>query len=259
MEIDWRDVFKVLLCINLLATLLWSGVSAILRNRAQAAFSISVLTFATLCYGTAYKVLSPIEVFHCLPFRHKVLLPILVTSLAISLWPRWKLGHRLHSTLNTMGFVLVLLVAGQTASRLWATRLVALSDALPQEHWNGPKPSVVLIILDEYARADILMDHFGFDNTPFVRALEKRGFVVAQGSRANYPWTPPSLAALLNAQYLSGAQIKDPTTDTSIKLIQKGRVFDFFRRQGYAIAVSSFSSVTDHIPRVDQRIGATIH
>jgi hypothetical protein len=63
-------------------------------------------------------------------------------------------------------------------------------------------PDVYYIILDAYGRADTLKAFFGYDNTPFIRELQKRGFYVPSRSRANYDETPLCLASSLNYTYL---------------------------------------------------------
>jgi hypothetical protein len=64
------------------------------------------------------------------------------------------------------------------------------------------RPDVYHIVLDGYARGDVLAQVYGFDNEPFLRALEQRGFCIARQSNANYPLTFLSLASMLNMRYL---------------------------------------------------------
>jgi len=67
---------------------------------------------------------------------------------------------------------------------------------------NQPNPDVYYIILDGYARDDILAKHYGLDNTPFLGQLEGMGFYVARCSQSNYAQTQLSLASSLNFDYL---------------------------------------------------------
>jgi hypothetical protein len=71
-------------------------------------------------------------------------------------------------------------------------------------HIVGRRPDIYYIILDGYARSDVMSKLFGFDNEPFLKRLEQKGFYVARQSTANYCQTPLSLSASLNAVYLSG-------------------------------------------------------
>jgi hypothetical protein len=69
---------------------------------------------------------------------------------------------------------------------------------------TGHHPDIYYIILDGYARTDVMLDLFGFDNRPFLKRLESRGFYIAGRSTANYCQTPLSLSSSLNGVYLNG-------------------------------------------------------
>ncbi|MCJ7512082.1 MAG: hypothetical protein MUO23_03835 [Anaerolineales bacterium] len=63
-------------------------------------------------------------------------------------------------------------------------------------------PDVYYVVLDAYARGDVLQDLYSLDNSAFLQALTARGFYVASESRANYSQTAQSLASSLNSTYL---------------------------------------------------------
>jgi hypothetical protein len=66
----------------------------------------------------------------------------------------------------------------------------------------GPGPNVYLILLDGYPRHDSLMEYFGFDNRPFLRALEDRGFDVAERSESLYPSTIQTVTTMMHRRPL---------------------------------------------------------
>lgn len=61
---------------------------------------------------------------------------------------------------------------------------------------------IYIVILDRYARADMLEKYFDFDNRPFLEELEDRGFQIADKSMCNYNTTHSAIASMLNVQYL---------------------------------------------------------
>ncbi len=63
-------------------------------------------------------------------------------------------------------------------------------------------PHIVVMLLDGYARADVLRDVYDFDNSAFVSALCGRGFFVADSAGANYTQTMLSLFSLFEMQPL---------------------------------------------------------
>ncbi len=70
------------------------------------------------------------------------------------------------------------------------------------------RPSIYFIILDGYARHDVLQEVYGVDNGPFLAFLRQHGFQVAARSRANYDQTLLSLASCLDLNYLDGLVAK---------------------------------------------------
>ncbi len=59
-------------------------------------------------------------------------------------------------------------------------------------------PDIYVIILDGYARSDVLADSYGLDESPFLDGLTERGFEIAPASHANYLVTNLSLSSMLN-------------------------------------------------------------
>ena len=104
---------------------------------------------------------------------------------------------------------------------------------------SPPNPrDIYYIIFDRYADGQTLNDVYGFDNGPFYRELKKRGFYVADSSRANYTRTFLSLASSLNMTYLSFLAQKHGTSRTDIRpiihMIEHHRVGKMLRSVGYS-------------------------
>jgi hypothetical protein len=111
----------------------------------------------------------------------------------------------------------------------------AASSPVPAS--KGVKPDVYYIILDGYARGDVLHDVYEFDNSNFLNGLRDRGFYVAEESAANYPMTYLSLASSLNLDYLndSSARRDDESEERTsfYAMIQDPLVGRIFRSNGY--------------------------
>jgi hypothetical protein len=65
-------------------------------------------------------------------------------------------------------------------------------------------PDIYYLIFDRYADDEVLSERFAYDNSPFLRWLEARGFRVPPQSTLNYARTGHSLASSLNMRYLDG-------------------------------------------------------
>jgi len=99
-------------------------------------------------------------------------------------------------------------------------------------------PDIYFIVLDGYARADVLAGQYGYDNGPFLRSLELRGFQVADAGTSNYNWTFLSLSSTLNMDYLPallGVALDPEGADRepAYRLLRDNRAADFLRARGY--------------------------
>ena len=104
-------------------------------------------------------------------------------------------------------------------------------------------PNIYYIILDGYARADILEELYNYDNSEFLEFLQQRGFFVAAQSQANYVATAESLASSLNLDYLDdealvGLEFSD--AQPLRRMIKDSMVLQFLKQHGYVTV--SFSS-----------------
>lgn len=63
-------------------------------------------------------------------------------------------------------------------------------------------PDIYFVVLDAYARTDILNDFFGFDNAAFTGYLLEKGFVIPEDNHSNYASTELSITSTLNMQYI---------------------------------------------------------
>ena len=98
-------------------------------------------------------------------------------------------------------------------------------------------PNIYYIILDGYARSDILLQNFYFCNSEFTGALEERGFYVAAESASNYSSTLFSLASSLNMTYLDEVAEENGLESTDqgpyAHLIKRSEVTIMLKALGY--------------------------
>lgn len=107
------------------------------------------------------------------------------------------------------------------------------------------QPNVYFFVFDEYARPDILKKYTGYDNTPFLRGLESRGFNVSYTSRASFPNTRVAFANLL---YYSTIYRSVPSVPAAIS---RPPLLDSFRKAGYTIYAKLHQNYQIDIDLVD--------
>jgi len=108
-------------------------------------------------------------------------------------------------------------------------------------------PDIYYIVLDAYARDDVLGDLYDHDNRPFLEALRKRGFFVGGRSRSNYNQTRYALAASLNMKYVGRPGLTQcKTTWPAHGMIDDNRLARLLKRQGYqTVAFATGYSLTE--------------
>lgn len=114
------------------------------------------------------------------------------------------------------------------------------------------RPDIYFIILDAYARSDVMRDLFGFDNEPFLGRLEQKGFFVARQSTANYCQTSLSLSSTLNGDYLDRLvhpKVKD--RDPLAELICDNLVIRSLRPHGYKFVTFTTGYDQTECPEAD--------
>ena len=99
------------------------------------------------------------------------------------------------------------------------------------------RPDIVYVVLDRYAGETTLREQYGFDNEPFLRSLEARGFAVPRGSLSPYQKTAHSLGASLNMAYLPDLldlrAVEPADWDPLYDLLSGFRVARFLQARGY--------------------------
>lgn len=164
----------------------------------------------------------------------------------LAAWTRW---------LNWVAAILLLVIVGTGVAKGMVGQAIGdlhqgvpLAAAADQSTQQPAGPDIYVIMLDGYPRADVLAEQFGFDNAPFLDALEDHGFVVAPASHSNYMLTQLTLASLFYMDLLDDVPAFGPLLDRAIpqqptgrKLLNSNPTIDLLRARGYAIAAVSAS------------------
>jgi len=101
------------------------------------------------------------------------------------------------------------------------------------------RPDIYHILLDGYARADTLAEYYSHDNTPFLRALEDRGFIVCSQAFSNYTRTDLTFFSMLNATHvtdlLQSGEVTPDDFSGAVPYIRDNRAIQNLRQLGYKI------------------------
>jgi len=152
--------------------------------------------------------------------------------------------NRLFNTFGLALLVTTLLTAGFSGT-LWRVDLAqgrpfADARASSSAQW-ADRPDIYVVLLDGYPRADTLGRLFDFDNTPFLRDLEDRGFEVAGSSRSNYMYTTMTLTSMLHMRYVQDipeSSLTSASRPSLRALINHNPTWDLLRALGYKVAAN---------------------
>jgi hypothetical protein len=195
-------------------------------------------------YGRVYEGLKMLGQVGIELARHRYLVPafaVPLTGLTIILMRRPGFAIPMARWLTTTALILVLFPSISLGRSLIQTRMGSWEPPLsvPSGLRASPTdpPDVVYVILDGYGRGDLLEASYGYDNTPFLDFLRRRGFYIAEQARSNYSLTRMSLASSLNMDYLESVlgttRLDSAASEPLAKALRSSRVAAAFDDLGY--------------------------
>ena len=234
------------------ALLLWLALWLVFKNGAKAAIVTSFFLIAFFSYGHVHEALFYLSTKRGQLFitRNIFLMPLFAVVFLAGCFFVVRTRKTLQSLtriLNVVAGCLVgfsLLNIAVFTMRTWGpAQSLAQGPTAPtpavQPHDAADLPNIYYIILDAYARDDVLQNIYQFDNSEFLEFLTGKGFYVARKSNSNYIATPFSLGAALNMRYLDDLteQFGSETDDFRpvCRLLPHNKVFTLLRKVGYRI------------------------
>ncbi len=208
-EIRTDEIVRPILYTIVGSVLLYFLLWFLLRDAAAAAFLGLCLIILFFSYGHVYDLVRH-DPHLAVIGRHRFLAPFygfLALSAAIlsfRLRKKISLSPWLTIIVCVLVVVPVMHLGAFYLSSARAQRQITASHGEPLARPVTPKqafPDIYFIVLDSYARADILQE-LGFDNSEFLRELQDLGFYVADCSRSNYDHTSYSVLSTLNMEHV---------------------------------------------------------
>jgi hypothetical protein len=208
------------------------------RAAALAASWTMVLLFG---YGLVFQMQGPLTEWG-LPFSvsPSTVLPLWGAVLVFGLWwlGRRRVDLNLISTAATVfgAFAAVgplVMIGVQTGGDLQSLLAkpvkLGAEDPVVLKRPAAP-PDVYYLVVSGYANDATLRREFHCDNSGFLKGLERRGFVVAEDCRANYPCPELAMASALNLRYLGDAVGPKSQYET---MLSEHRLGKLLIEQGY--------------------------
>ncbi len=243
-QVKASAALRPLILVFCAAVLLWGLLLLILRDSRRSALLTSWWLALFFAYGHVYNFLEA----HTRLGMHRLLLPLWILLAVAGSWVILRRVKDLgYTTLVLNGISLVLLTFPLIQLGAYAFRSNAAAsnpNNLPAELASlhvppeQTPPDVYYIILDAYARGDVLQSIFGYNNAEFLSRLQERGFYLVDCSQSNYAQTELSLSSSLNMAYLEDLLGALPPADSQyrlplVELLRHNAVRRVFQNMGY--------------------------
>ena len=107
------------------------------------------------------------------------------------------------------------------------TQRVPGDDEIQRDDSGRKRPNFYYLIFDGYARQDVLQKYAGYDNAPFLRRLERKGFNVSYSSRSSSFFTEVSVGNYLHYSHRYNTKME------TLGGIPRPPLLEIFKKAGY--------------------------
>jgi hypothetical protein len=201
---NWRAnppvvrILSVGLIVSVAALGLYGLGSSFLRDRWKSLEGTTALLFA-FWYWNAFDAPSLVAATAFQTIT-KFMIPVLVVTFAVSVSYHHYLRVGLFAASVTMASVGVVILMVHVATT--GESSITAAPGVVLETGADP-PDIYILIVDGYARNDVLASDYDYSNSVFIDELESADFFVAKESKSNYSLTHYSIASILSMGYVA--------------------------------------------------------
>jgi len=228
-------------------SIIFVTIGLILKNFIKTGLIVSLGLILFFSYGHLLNLLNDVLIDEWKGFIHFIVMIGYIISFIFGsyIFIRTKTDLRNANTItNVISAVTILVVLSNigfftfTSSSFIENYSLDNNKLTPVEKIEN-LPNIYYIVLDGYARSDILKKEFNYDNDKFLNFLKQKGFFVTENGYSNYPITAISLGSSLNMEYvnyLSTRYGEDyPHLGPYYQLIIENKVVNNLKKHGYSI------------------------
>ncbi len=249
--ISFFDILLSLVCVLVFTILLLLLSNLLIKNNIKAGIIVSIFGFLSFSFGHVHNLINDLQIGSITIDKASYLFLIWIILFvwgAIYIIRTDKDFYILTKYLNFVSGLLIVISLIQIGAYELKPKIDWYDNSDPvnmkTNTMNTEKdtvfPNIYYIILDGYARADILEEIYHHDNSEFLNHLKNKGFYIADKSRSNYCQTSLSLSSSLNLKYLNNSVDQTNSEDNDRmslkKMITNNHVFKYLKQFGYKIA-----------------------
>lgn len=243
-EVGFEQVVRVIIASFLVCFFVWLAIMLVFRSVERASLIAVVALIIFFSYGHLYESARNWSFEFA---RHRYLLPLLIVLFSAWMFyvSRMKQLNRFTEFFNLFSLALLLIPLYTIINfeiRSYQSHRKQAPAVIPQATSQN-RPDIYYIIVDGYARQDVLDEYYQFDNAAFIEYLQEKGFYVAKESTSNYRKTLLSLTSSLNMAYvqdlLPGLNPKSRDYTQVIELLRHSAVRQLLAQNGYRFVTVS--------------------
>jgi hypothetical protein len=215
-EVDLRSTIRLFTLSAIAGLFFFLILFIFVKPRSRAALIVSFLILVFCSYGHVYNALRDNFPQFLMLIRHRFLYPLAIIIAAAVIYllikkiPSKSLSG-INSALNLIALVMVVYnIAMITIFQVQQSTKYSTVYSGQDSKNSKPLPDIYFIVLDSYARADVLKSYFGYDNSEFIEELQNLGFYVPTCNQSNYNFTVASVSTTLNLDYLDHFNLPIP-------------------------------------------------
>ncbi len=259
-QLNLNIIVQPLLLSLFVFIILWVLISLILRSWPKGSLLTTLYVIWFFSYGHLSNLFNKIyiPIGSVVLGPDKFLFPVWIILLVVGT----VLIIKSHKSLEKWNGFLTIFITGlvviQIINILPAVSKFSSPKTKPGQSQNqkSDTPDIYFIILDGYAREDILKNVFSYDNSNFIYRLRNMNFKVKDDARSNYSQTFFSLSSTLNMKHVNylTAEIGKDSQDVSIpfKMVGENEVAKILKQKGYkVINLASGWGPTDKLTSAD--------
>jgi len=252
------DVIKPALLILIATLLCLYGFQVIIKNYRKSGLMLSLSLFLFFSYGHLEIIFGKAGILWLAAVSA---IMMLATGILIVIRLKGPMDGSTRA-LNLMAGILVLfpiikiVFSPSASSVVFPSREPGVEQKEFTNKTQTVLPDIYCIVLDAYARSDVLSELYGYDNSDFLTYLSEKRFYVAKKSAANYNQTGLSMASFFNYNYINGLleqRIGRDSRDRKVlkELIENSLAIQYLKKRGYSTVTFSTGCFETDLTNMD--------
>lgn len=196
---------KAFLFVIGLALLIQMLLGLFFKNRNVSAIGSFILLFFFYSYRSLESVFVVVT-----STISEIAFPVIIAALIVFFFIIFirnkKMLEKSALFLSVFSSVLLLMSFFSLMQYLWSSHQITAYDGKPPTEIStenfGELPDIYHIVLDGYARQDVLQNNYDLDNSEFIQYLDSNGFLVKNDCHTNYVSTYSSITSMLTMDYI---------------------------------------------------------